>query len=164
MNKRFPGRSSISAPTLDIRAHSEEVAGRFVETDRMSTLTGSIWDKTTFRVRKIPEEFDKDRLLNTIVTLFDLGSPSEAKVHSLAFSYEHDKVATVSFHNRPVALLKESLPQESSSWSFVLPESENGDQIWFDTHFRGFTPLSPTEGQKTQSLEYVHPKLQKCCC
>ncbi len=137
------------------------MAERSVKTDRMPILTCSSWDKTTFRVGEIPAGFDKDKLLNTIVHIFDLGSPSDARVHSLAFSYKHEKVATVSFRNRPVALLK-----ESSRWSFMLPENEkeNGNQIRFDTDFLGFTPLSPAEGQKMQSLEYVHPRLQTWRC
>lgn len=86
-----------------------------------------------------------------IENLFELDA-NDFKVHSLAFdaTYENEprfKVATVSFRVRPTALCSTSPTMDA--WDFDLPstpkDSIQPNSVRFDTHFKGFTPLSPAD-------------------
>ena len=109
-------------------------------------------DKTTFRITRIPEEYDQERLSQAIEHLFSLGR-SDFRVHSLASdaSYEEDpqrRIATISFRTRP-ELLEES-SAKAGEWQFDVQSSQTDHSaplheptyIYFDLHFHGFTPLS----------------------
>ena len=111
-----------------------------------------LWDKTTFRVTKIPEELDKKSLSEVIVPILELDGIDEIKIHSLSFDAVNEeefnyKIATVSFRVRPILL-----SPDLNEWEFELPD--DNCRIYFDTHFSGFTPLSPCEGKERQNLEY----------
>ena len=51
---------------------------------------------------------------------------------------------------------------------FELPNGDNdkpddereGQRIYIDEHFLGFTPLSPAEVQETQTIEYEHHEIR----
>lgn len=82
------------------------------------------------------------------------------KIHSLAYDASHEskpcyKTATISFHTRPPQLALALA--ESDGWSIDLEreaaEKYGFDRIYFDTHFEGFTPLSPAEKLDDQTIE-----------
>ena len=109
------------------------------------------WDKTTFRVSRIPERLGLEDLSQVLVRMFDV-TVTNFSIHSLALdaSDEADppsKTATVSFRAVP-ALLRGS-QDLADNWDFELPtiaaaKSEHC-RISFDTHFNGFTTLSPAD-------------------
>lgn len=112
-----------------------------------------------YRVSRIPGTIGKELLLSAIERIFTIDS-AQCKIHSLAHdaSYEsepHYKTATISFHTRP-PLLDLALA-ESGGWSIDLErevaETYGFDRIYFDTHFEGFTPLSPAEKSDDQTIE-----------
>ena len=117
-----------------------------------------------FRITKIPEEFDQGRLSQMVVDVLGLRTP-DFKVHSFAsdVSYEGEpewRVATISFRVRP-HLLEESL-LKGGKWSFALQSSptdhsaptNEAERIYFDLHFKGFTPLSPVQDDEKHEMEY----------
>ena len=118
-------------------------------------------DKTTYRVTRIPGVFDEDQLLQAITEVLGLEDPTGTNIHSLAFDIPDGvaqlwKAATVTFRVRPTRLS----PSSKNEWDFKLA-SKDGDQnkeqrIYFDTHFLGFTPLSPVAGENGHSIEYVY--------
>ena len=126
--------------------------------------TRAQWDKKPFRITRIPGDYDQDRLSQVVMDLLKL-KISDFKIHSLAtdVSYEGDpewKVATISFRIRP-PFLEESLV-EGGKWSFTLQSSptyqsspgEESSRIYFDLHFKGFTPLSPMQDDGKHMIEY----------
>ena len=91
--------------------------------------------------------------------LFDV-EIAEFKIHSLAYDASHEsnpccKTATISFRTRPPQLALALA--ESGGWSMALEredaEKDGFDRIYFDTHFEGFTPLSPAEKLDDQTIE-----------
>ena len=92
-------------------------------------------------------------------SLFDVET-AEFKIHSLAYDASHEsrpnyKTATISFRTRPPQLAPALA--ESGNWSIDLEhdaaERYGFDRIDFDTHFEGFTPLSPAEKLDDQTIE-----------
>ena len=127
------------------------------------------WDKT-LRVTNIPKEYDKERLRQVIADILELEVGNNVKIHSLAFDAVDEKdlqykVATVSLNLRPALL-----PETSKDWAFELPNGDNdgcgggreGQRMYIDEHFHGFTPLSPAEGRETHTIEYERHELGKC--
>ena len=123
------------------------------------------WDWRPFRITQIPEDLDQECLLNVIEQLFKLRR-QEFKVHSLASDASDQRelrwrTATVSFCSRP-RHLHHSLA-ESDQWRFALPSTLLHDfkslnepvYIYFDTHFRGFTPLSSIDFDEEHKIEYA---------
>ncbi len=115
----------------------------------------------TFRVSRIPDDFRVEDLSQAIKRWFDLES-SEYIIHSLAPDAcdEADplwKTATVSFRNIP-ALLRRSQSMEYE-YDFELPaflaEEFGRSRIYFDTHFKGFTPLSPTHRDTEGTIDCI---------
>ncbi|MCJ1334586.1 hypothetical protein MMC10_011298 [Thelotrema lepadinum] len=117
------------------------------------------WDKVTYRITRIPEEFDLPRLSQAIKSLFEL-EDAMFKLHSLAIDATDEteprtKVATISFRTIP-ARLQSSL-HHADEWDFDIPLSPtdptNCSRIYLDTHFKGFTPLSPAERDGEYTIE-----------
>ena len=109
------------------------------------------WDKTTFRVSRIPERLGVEDLSQVLVQTLDV-TVTNFSIHSLAFDASDvadapSKTATVSFRAIP-ALLRES-HDLTDYWNFELPAIAAAKfghcRISFDTHFDGFTPLSPAD-------------------
>lgn len=109
------------------------------------------WDKTTFRVSRIPERLGLEDLSQVLVQIFGV-TVTSFSIHSLALdaSDEADptsKTATMSFRAIPV-LLRGS-QDLGDYWDFELPATAAAKfghcRICFDTHFNGFTPLSPAD-------------------
>ena len=112
-----------------------------------------------YRVSRIPATIGKGLLLSAMEHIFRIDS-AECKIHSLAYdaSYESEpryKTATISFHPRPPKL--DLALTNSGGWSIDLEcevaERYGFDRIYFDTHFEGFTPLSPAEKFDNQEVE-----------
>lgn len=68
-----------------------------------------LWDQTTFRVTRIPEELDASQAGRHISSLLGIRDPSNLKIHSLASEALDSidprwKTATVSFRTIPESL------------------------------------------------------------
>ena len=115
----------------------------------------------TFRVSRIPEIFDEKIFTHVIAQISDL-DPNDFKIHSLVSdaSDEADlphKTATISFRMTPEIL---RTPQGfADGWDFELPQylgAESGrSRIHFDTHFEGFTPLSPADQATEPTIDCI---------
>ena len=116
---------------------------------KIAGATKSNWDKTTFRVSRIPERLRLEDLSRILVQIFGV-TVTNFSIHSLALDVSDEadptwKTATVSFRVIP-ALLGLS-PDLAGYWDFDMPPIAAAKfgtcRIFFDTHFDGFTPLSP---------------------
>ena len=110
---------------------------------------GTDWDKTTFRISRIPEDYDLRCLSDAVKTVFELESSSHFKIHSLASdaSDENDdpcRVSTISFHTRPTRLLP--AVDDLEEWEVDLPSTVTSQRAYarvlFDTHFKSFYPIN----------------------
>lgn len=116
-----------------------------------------------FRVTRIPAVIDALWLSNLTAHIFDV-KPDNLTIHSLALD-ESDatepewRTATVSFQSRPTLL--QPSKETPDEWWFDLPSASDvkaeNSRICFDTHFKGFTPLSPVENDSKHTIEYVSP-------
>ena len=115
------------------------------------------WDKT-FRVTRIPKEFDSQRLSSAVEEFFKVKNISGFKIHSLASdAYDETEdpcaASTISFRTRPT-----QLQPTATEWEVDLPCTKIGQprhvRVLFDTHFDGFTPLSSIENDHTHMIEY----------
>jgi hypothetical protein len=94
------------------------------------------WDHTTYRIRNIPENLDQTKLCQYLV--HELGiRDNDIIIHSFALDATRKTdnpsfTATASFRTRPQGLSK-----NSNVWDF------DNSNLSLDTHFLGFTPLSP---------------------
>jgi hypothetical protein len=118
------------------------------------------WDETTYRVRSIPDIFNKEDFSKAVKDLLELTS-DDLKVHSFACDATREteprsKVATISFRTRPVSL--QSSENDSNEWSFGIASSPTNphqrSHICIDKHFNGFTPLSPAEKEEEYTIEF----------
>ena len=92
---------------------------------------------------------------------FELGE-KDFKLHSLASDVPDQdetqwKTSTVSFWQRPMLL--EDPEGTADSWTFDIPSIglnvPNHACIHFDTHFNGFTPLSPEENDAKHRIDCI---------
>ena len=99
--------------------------------------------------------------MHIVGRLFQLDSKG-FKIHSIASDASdevdpHWKTATITFRARPSLL--ETQESKVKQWTFDLSPSSNAipeiGLIQFDTHFEGFTPLSPAENDNEHRIEYV---------
>ena len=106
----------------------------------------------TYRITNIPETFNEQKLGERLVTIFKLNDVSEVKIHSLAADIPIGEgahsAATISFRKCPQSLS----PERSDDWA-DLDEIDDGVKVFIDDKFDGFTPLSPTENNKKQTIE-----------
>ena len=118
-----------------------------------------MWDKTAYRVSRIPETFDSHQLSQAIKLSFGLENGA-FRIHTLALDATDEteprwKAATVSFRVRPVAL--QAVSGQAHEWIIDVPRSLEAGldsvRLVFDTHFYGFTPLSPAEKVQDQTIE-----------
>ena len=119
------------------------------------------WDKTTYRISQIPGSLDSENVCSIIREIFKLGE-EDFKLHSLASDVPDQdgkqwKTSTVSFWRRP--LLLEGSEGTADSWTFEIPSiglsASNRACIHFDTHFNGFTPLSPEENDAKHRIDCI---------
>ena len=113
------------------------------------------WDKTTYRVTRIPKHFNKSDLSKALINALVLKDLSEVEVHSLATDVSsvgplHTQTATVSFRVPPEALKSGRQP-----WELFLPcEKSEPQRIFIDTSFNSFTPLSEPPKSTADVIEY----------
>ena len=70
------------------------------------------WDKTTYRISRIPESYGKHDLSSALITILGLNDSAGVKIHSLASDASgqgvlRSQTATVSFYDRPKLLEKD---------------------------------------------------------
>lgn len=118
------------------------------------------WDYTAYRVIGLPSSLNSAALIDVLSQILQIEA-SSIRIHSLAAeavetSQAAANTATVSFRSRP-SLLQLGIDK----WSFDLPSdiatTTLRSRICIDTHFCGFTPLSPVDGitaSNGQSIEY----------
>jgi hypothetical protein len=114
----------------------------------------------TYRVRNIPDNYDKDSLCDALCASLQLEQRTGVKIHSLAtdISRPRRRIATVSFHSEPLRLSSHSPSEgheEPTEWKLDLfhPALTHTDSVWVDTHFKSFTPLSPFEKDEEHVIE-----------
>ena len=113
------------------------------------------WSKTTYRVR-LPSDHGRKELSETVQALFEIKA-TEFRIHSLFLDISEvaglsRKVATVSFRNPPADL------SDGQDWGFDIPtitEESYPTRIYFDTLFKGFTPLTPAKNDGNCDMKYV---------
>ncbi|KAI9889411.1 MAG: hypothetical protein M1814_005347 [Vezdaea aestivalis] len=125
--------------------------------------------KKTFRVTDIPALYDRTTLQQGLVKSFHIGETSDLIVHSLASDQCGDaspqrRVATVTFRTLPEQL-SSTEPERGVSisspdeWSVrledELPLPAKNVVLHFDTHFTGFTPLSPVEQDDKHIIDCI---------
>ncbi|KAI9890869.1 MAG: hypothetical protein M1814_003508 [Vezdaea aestivalis] len=134
------------------------------ESQEQSTPVKSEWDRN-FRIKNIPKGLDKQHLAQILSDVLNLDDTQAIKIHSLATDATEDadlekKVATVSFRAIPELLSSSSAESKASlkrGKRFDFGPgigSDTGRQIYFDTSFYGFTPLSAAENDHLHTIEY----------
>ena len=113
------------------------------------------WDRTTYRVRNIPQQHDRLQLSKAIATALGLEDLASVKVHSLAsqgFGEPRDQVATAPFRRHP-----SKLPGPTKEWQIELKEDDGQGKLFIDTRFNNFTLLSSGESvsEEEQIIEWV---------
>jgi hypothetical protein len=93
-----------------------------MSTQQMPNSAKVDWDETTYRITRIPKEFDLTHLLQLLNNLFEWEG-NEIRIHSLAYDATDEKeplskVATVSFRTRPTHL--QSTSKNKDEWSFDI--------------------------------------------
>jgi hypothetical protein len=114
----------------------------------------------TYRVRNIPDNYDKDSLCDALCASLQLEQRTGVKIHSLATDISRlgRRIATVSFRSEPLRLSSHGPSEgrwEPTEWKLDLfhPALTHIDSVWVDTHFKSFTPLSPFEKDEEQAIE-----------
>ena len=104
----------------------------------------------TYRLRNIPENYDDISLRDALCASLQLEQHTSVEIHSFAtdVSMPMRRIATVSFRGEPFPLTSHSPlegREEPTQWNLDLvhPTSKQTDLVLIDTHFYGFTPLSP---------------------
>lgn len=126
-------------------------------------MAEAAWDKMTFRVSRIPKSLDHLGLSKVLQSLFKVGNDG-FKIHSLASDASDEtepewNTATIAFREIPEAI--QSRQGNADDWRFDIPPelvtSPESSCMYFDTHFDGFTPLSPADQDEKHTIEYVFP-------
>ena len=119
------------------------------------------WDKTTFRVSRVPWRLDLRGLPLLLANVLNL-AVSEVEVHSLASDVSNPnetpwKTATVAFRTRPARL--QASQSDKNEWIIEVPspsdDKSEREALCFDTHFEGFTPLSPSENDDEHEVDCI---------
>ena len=107
--------------------------------------------RTTYRLRGIHESFDRVSLENALCIHFGIEN-NAIILHSLAHDIglsSRRKVATVTFKTVPDKLEVRGMWTEK----IPLPGKQELYDIIFDTMFKGFTPLTAAELEKSTTME-----------
>lgn len=115
----------------------------------------------SYRVRAIPSALDLQQFSDVVIDIFQL-EKSGFKIHSLATDVANQeealcKTATVSFQQTPSLLKgrKDDLRSVGITVPYTVTDSDTSQHLVFDTHFLGFTPLSPWENDQKHTVTYV---------
>ena len=124
-----------------------------------AVLTSKESPWTTYRVSRIPATYDADAFREAFAISLELEHHIKVVTHSFAAYGQQYRTATITFSELPSRLYAGGANEahSKSEWRIIIvhPLSKRDDTICVDTHFRGFTPLSPTAKEKGHLIEYV---------
>jgi hypothetical protein len=109
-----------------------------------------------YRVLGIPQNYDRACLRSKLAESTEL-KVDDIIIYSFSSnpsaSHPDERAATVSFDRPPRHVLRKDLPR----WTIKVTAIETGsveyDELFLDTEFIGFTPLSPVENDCEHTIE-----------
>jgi hypothetical protein len=114
-----------------------------------SNATKPHW--TTYRVSRIPDFYSAETFHDALRASLQLEQRITLTVHSFASDGSHQRTSTITFSDNP-ALLDS---HDKAEWKvgLIRPSSTHTDMVFIDTHFIGFTPLSPLANEEEHMIE-----------
>lgn len=107
----------------------------------------------------IPDTYDEGSFREALRDSLQLEQHTTLTTHSFSSNKLQQRVATITFSKTPASLCSAGSDARSKTTEWVVdivhPLSKQSDTICIDTHFRGFTPISPLANDKEHSIEYV---------
>lgn len=155
------GQSSGGSVDIGKKRKRDENSPDDVQQDAWLGPERRDWDKTIYRVTRIPKEWTVKPFIQALEASLNLPS-SEIWIHSLSFdacdaTEPECKACTLSFRRMPAML--GVCADARGYWPIqIISVSSVGQErytIFFDNHFEGFTPLSPLISEVVQDkIEY----------
>ena len=112
---------------------------------------------TTYRVSGIPDTYDEGSFREALHASLQLNQHTALSIHSFASNRSQGRSATITFSNTPTRLrsTEADAGSKTTEWpvDIVHPLSTQTDTICIDTHFRGFTPISPVANDEEHLIE-----------
>jgi hypothetical protein len=115
---------------------------------------------TTYRVSQIPATYDSVSLHDALCVSLQLEQHVTLTIHSFASKGLQQRMSTITFSDTPSRLCSAGADDgrgNTTEWrvDIVHPSSTQTDTVCIDTHFTGFTPLSPLANDEEHLIEYV---------
>ncbi|KAE8440868.1 hypothetical protein EG329_006366 [Mollisiaceae sp. DMI_Dod_QoI] len=115
---------------------------------------------TTYRVSHIPATFDADSFHDALRDSLELEQHVKLTVHSFASKDPHQRISTITFSDTPSRLYSARAHEahgKTTQWTvdIVHPSSTRTDTICIDTHFTGFTPVSPLANDEKHTIDCI---------
>ena len=114
---------------------------------------------TTYRVSQIPDTYDEDSFRDALrASLLQLEQDVTLTIHSFASKGSQQRVSTITFSDTPSGLCSARADEargKTTEWrvDIVHPSSKQTDIVYIDTHFTGFTPISPLANDEEHLIE-----------
>lgn len=146
--------STISIPLLIQYFRNGEVAKTNFQTPKARVSAPDATTRSvTYRLRGIPSKVEWHDVKELVKKVLALEDDNTVNINSFADdpSRHGEKVATLDFSKTPGSLSK---PTDNAEWKYSTYDHELNDRgkitLFFDTHFRGLTPLhSSTDDECT---------------
>jgi hypothetical protein len=111
-------------------------------------------------VSPIPNTYDATSFHDALRISLQLESHTTLTIHSFASDWSQQRTATITFSDTPSGLYSVGVDDvcgKTTEWkvNIVHPLSKQTDTVCIDTHFTGFTPVSPLTNDEEHSIEYV---------
>jgi hypothetical protein len=111
-------------------------------------------------VTGIPNTYDEASFHHALRIGLQLESHTTLKIHSFASNWSQQRIATITFGDtpsRPSSAGADDARGKTTEWrvNIVHPLSTQTDTVYIDTHFTGFTPLSPLHNDEEHLIEYA---------
>jgi hypothetical protein len=111
-------------------------------------------------VSQIPHFYDEDSFRNALLVSLQLEKHITLTIHSFASITPGLRTTTITFSDDPSWLYSataEDARQKPTEWrvELVHQPSTQKDTVLIDTHFKGFTPVSPLANDEEHLIEYV---------
>ena len=108
----------------------------------------------------IPNTYDATSFQNALRISLGLESHTTLTIHSFASDWSQQRTATITFSDTPSGLYSVGVDDvcgKTTEWkvNIVHPLSTQTDTVCIDTHFKGFTPVSPLANDEEHLIEYV---------
>jgi hypothetical protein len=115
---------------------------------------------TTYRVTEIPNTYDEASFHHALRISLQLESHTTLTIHSFASNWSQQRIATITFSNTPSRLSSAGADDTRGKTTglgvnIVHPLSTQTDTVCIDTHFTGFTPVSPLYNDEEHLIECV---------